>query len=290
MDADGFYLGTHETGWLRRNDVGVPLFVSRRRLARLKCLEAGRPLTRNGQPVYGAVTRFAVDSGGFSEIAEHGRWTLTPQAYADELRRIREGVGPFDWAAPQDWMCEPVMLGKTRMTVHEHQARTLVSVLELRRLLHGEGLHIVPVLQGWNLDDYLRHVDQYRTAGIDLATEPLVGLGSVCRRQALGEATAIVQGVAALGIRLHGFGMKGEGLALYGAHLTTADSMAWSYAGRRRPHDDCPNPNASSCSNCLHYALAWRAQALATVQPSSGAQVGLALRWRAVPRPFARTR
>lgn len=274
-----FYLGTHEPSWLR--NVRVPLFVSRRRLARLACLRPGRPLRPSGRPVYASVTRWACDSGGFSEIAEHGRWTVPAAAYADELRRYRDGVGLLDWAAPQDWMCEPAMLKKTGMTVHEHQVRTTASVLELRRLLAGEGIHIVPVLQGWRLDDYLRHVEQYRTAGVDLAEEWLVGLGSGCRRQALAGFAAIVQALAALRIRLHGFGMKGQGFALYGADLETADSMAWSYAGRRRPSEDCPTSNAASCANCLHYALAWRTQALAAAQPRSGTQAGLALRWSA---------
>lgn len=111
-----------------------------------------------------------------------------------------------------------------------------------------------------------------------MTAEPLVGLGSVCRRQALGEATAIVQALAALGIRLHGFGMKGEGIALYGAQLETADSMAWSYAGRRRPNPDC---EVGSCANCRHYALDWRARALAGAQGVTGVQDALPLRWAA---------
>lgn len=169
---------------------------------------------------------------------------VTARSYADELMRYRDAIGSLDWAAPQDWMCEPVMLAKTGMTVAEHQARTTLSVLELRRLLSGEAVPIVPVLQGWRLDDYLRHVEQYRTAGVDLTAEPLVGLGSV-------------------------FGMKGEGIALYGAQLETADSMAWSYAGRRRPDPDCPAGNVS-CANCLHYALSWRESALAGRQVDAG--------------------
>ena len=272
-----FYLGTHEPSWLRHPGVSVPLFVSRRRLARLACLGPGRPLTRAGRSVYAARVRWACDSGGFSEIAEFGEWRLPVADYVDELRRYRDGIGLMDWAAPQDWMCEPVMLAKTGMRIAEHQARTTLSVLELRRRLAGEDIRIIPVLQGWRLDDYLRHVEQYATAGIDLAAEPLVGVGSVCRRQALGEAASIIRALAALGLRLHGFGMKGEAFALYGAELATADSMAWSYAGRQRPDIKCP---AASCANCLHYALDWRTRALAGHQGEAGTQPALPLRWR----------
>lgn len=61
------YLGTHETSWLR--SAGVPLFISHRRLARLK-----RTL-----PV--AIAPWALDSGGFSELSLYGGWKTTPSEY-----------------------------------------------------------------------------------------------------------------------------------------------------------------------------------------------------------------
>jgi hypothetical protein len=92
---------------------------------------------------------------------------------------------------------------------------------------------------------------------VDLAATPLVGLGSVCRRQATREIGVIVTELAGLGLRLHGFGIKRRGLADYADSLASADSMAWSFAARRRP----PPPGCSrhsNCANCPRYALAWR--------------------------------
>jgi hypothetical protein len=61
-------------------------------------------------------------------------------------------------------------------------------------------------------------------------------------------------------LRLHGFGVKTSGLAAYGSQLASADSMAWSYNGRRtRP---CPVSGLTSCANCLHHALEWRRRVL----------------------------
>lgn len=280
MRPDGFYLGVHEPSWLRAGGgLPGPLFVSRVRLAgRVPRLRPGRPACfADGRRVYPAAVDWACDSGGFSEIAAHGRWTLTPRQYAAELRHYREAIGRLQWAAPQDWMCEPPMLHKTGRTIADHQALTIESVAELRTLLGGD-VHIVPVLQGWHVDDYLRHVELYVDAGFDLGAEPLVGLGSVCRRQALGEAKAIVEALAGLGIKLHGFGMKTEGFTLYGAHLETADSMAWSTAGRLRPDPDC---DKKTCANCRHYARAWRCRALAGLQDAVGRQCGLPLRYAA---------
>ena len=52
----------------------------------------------------------------------------------------------------------------------------------------------LPVLQGWAPADYLRHLRLYECWGVRLPEAPLVGVGTVCRRQ----ATAEVAGVLAL--------------------------------------------------------------------------------------------
>lgn len=233
------YLGTHEVSWLGRTE--VPLFVSHRRLSRQRTWPRAR-------------CRWALDSGGFTELSLHGRWETTPQAYATAVSTYGERIKRLDWVAPQDWMCEPFMVAKTGRSVDWHQKATTESVQWLRA--NSLYVHIIPVLQGWQLDDYLTHVGQYAEAGIDLTREPTVGLGSVCRRQATGEIARIVSELAALGLKLHGFGVKTSGLSLYGRHLTSADSLAWSYNARRRPPIE--GHGHSSCANCMTWALRWR--------------------------------
>jgi len=239
-----FYLGAHQPHWLWR--AGFPLFVSHRQLTRRRHL---RP----------ASCRWALDSGGFTELSMHGRWITPAHAYAEAVARYAAEVGRLDFAAPQDWMCEPFILARTGLSVAGHQERTVASYLELRRL--APGLPFIPVLQGWDLADYLRCARLYAAAGIDLATVPLTGLGSVCRRQSTGQIAVIAAALARMGIRLHGFGVKTGGLHLYGHHLASADSMAWSYAARRLP----PLPGCAghqNCANCFTYATRWRARVL----------------------------
>src|ERR1700733_1859828 len=197
-----FYTGAHQPHWLWR--AGFPLFVSHRQLARQRQL---RP----------ASARWALDSGGFTELSMHGRWTTSAEAYAAAVAHYTAHVGRLDFAAPQDWMCEPFMIERTGLSVPEHQARTVASYLELRRI--APGLPFIPVLQGWQLADYLACADLYAAEGIDLAALPLVGLGSVCRRQSTGEIAAIAATFARRGVRLHGFGVKTGGLHLYGHRL-----------------------------------------------------------------------
>ena len=249
-----FYLGTHHPAWLARPAFAhVPLFISRRTF--------GKTLPR-------ALGTWALDSGGFTELNLFGRWETSPAAYVAEVRRLRDGVGGLAWAAPQDWMCEPVVLEKTGLTVEEHQRRTVRNFVEIRAL--APELPIIPVLQGWSLYDYWRCEEMYSRAGVRLQDEPIVGVGTVCRRQGTTVAGMIMSTLADRGLRLHGFGFKVRGLIASAAHLESADSLAWSYQARRRPpmpgHDK-PGPGRRTghinCANCPDYALEWRDDVLA---------------------------
>jgi hypothetical protein len=236
-----FWLGTHRPHWLGLTS--MPLMVSHR------ILRPRRSLPRAQGP-------WVLDSGAFSEIATHGQFTTTPAEYATAVRRYRDEIGRLEWAAPQDWMCEPFILAKTGLDVGAHQRRTIDSYLTLRTL--DPALPFIPVLQGWAADDYRRHVDAYQHAGIDLATAPLIGLGSVCRRQATDTIAGLVAALQPL--RLHGFGVKTDGLPRIGFGLTSADSLAWSFDARHaKPLHGCTH---KTCANCLRYALWWRQRVL----------------------------
>ena len=204
--------------------------------------------------------------------ARHGRWIPaaspssrvygswdhgpTPRQYIARIRRYRDEIGHLAWAAPQDWMCEPFITARTGFTVAEHQRRTVANFLTLRSL--SPDLPIVPVLQGWTITDYLHCADLYERAGINLAAEPLVGLGSVCRRQATTAVHTLITVLHERGItRLHGFGFKIQGLIQCGHLLASADSMAWSYAARRHPPLPGCETRHINCANCPRYAYRW---------------------------------
>ncbi len=244
-----FWLGTDNPSWLTH--VPVPLMVSRNRLAYYKTPPR-------------AATEWVMDSGGFTELQRHGHWRTTAKQHADAVAMYSEQVGPMQWASPQDWMCEPAVIHGgtfkgvhfvgTGLSVREHQRRTVGNFLELKAL----DVPVIPVLQGFALPDYEKCVAMYEAAGIDLRNEPVVGLGSVCRREATDEIGRVVAAMSAHGIRCHGFGCKAGAISRYGSMLESADSMAWSFGGRR--NGTCPKK--SRCAHCLHYALEWRTKVL----------------------------
>jgi len=198
-----------------------------------------------------------MDSGGFSELSLYGRWVTPPEVYAEEVYRWGSTVGMLDWAAIQDWMCEPFLVSKTGLSVVEHQRRTIQSWHDLQRI--APELPWIPIVQGWGEGDYWAHVEMWLAEGVDLRDFGTVGIGSVCRREGTLEAVDIIAGLSRYGISLHGFGLKTTGLARLGKILKSADSLAWSFAGRKRPLPDCTHKN---CSNCIRFAKAWHEQVL----------------------------
>lgn len=254
------YLGTHMPAWLSDPDVCYPLMVSYRRLA-------GRLGVR--APMRAATCGWVLDSGAFSEVALHGRWTIPPERYVADVARCQREIGSLDWAAPQDRPCEPGAITRTGLSVPVHQHLTVCNYVCLRELWYRESdrpCPFIPVIQGWTPGSYEYCADLYEAAGIDLAAEPVVGVGSVCRRQGTLRAGIIMSWLASRGLRLHAFGIKTAGAAAYGSCLASFDTLAWSYAARHgKPMTGHPHRR---CSSCPTYATAWRARLLTRLQAS----------------------
>lgn len=205
------------------------------------------------QPVLG--------NGGFTELSLHGRWRTDAVTYVKAVRRYATEIGNLDWAAPRDRMTEAHVLARTGLSLRTHQHLTVVDYLRLRDL--DPELPFIPVLQGQSITDYHRCADMYEQRGVDLAALPLVGVGSVCRRQHTIEVEQIVRSLAARGYRLHAFGAKVLGLARFADAIASSDSASWSLRGRHVP--GC-SPTHRSESNCLRFALRWHAQLLTSLR------------------------
>jgi hypothetical protein len=250
-----FYLGAPNPAWLHRHP-GIRLFVSRRQMPRSKFKRS--------------VTRWGLDSGGFTELQKYGRWTIGASEYSDLVNTYHSEVGMLDWVAPQDWMCEPIVISGgvasgqsfagTRLSVIEHQERTVENFIELSGKCNAR---VIPVVQGFSIDEYHECIDLYGSAGIDLSHFETVGVGSICRRQGTSEAVDILRTISERGINIHGFGLKREALKNAIQYLRSADSMAWSFNARRNGPATCGKMNSrtgepiKNCANCYHAAVEW---------------------------------
>ncbi len=249
-----FYLGTHEVSWLT-NEVG-PLFISHRRLALRKRLPR-------------AATRWALDSGGFSELELHGRWVTTPTEYIDATRQYVSEIGMLDWAAPMDWMCEPKMLARTGLTVEDHQRRTITNFLNPRARPRAT---LYPGHTGMD------------ASGLRAVRHPL--------RSRRGESQPRGTGRRWLGLSpaRHAGGRRNH-LGTCRRRLVT--SWFWSEGARDCERRRCPHvrrfdgvvlPRSAGralpgcqhqrCSNCIRYAERWRTRLLAQVYPQLRLNLG----------------
>ncbi len=177
-----------------------------------------------------------MDSGAFTEISRHGGYRHDVSSYAAEIRRwAGNGSGRLLAAAAQDYMCEPFIVKITGLSVADHQRLTIERYDALRAEDTG-GVYILPVLQGFDPFDYVRHLEAY---GDRLAHGAWVGVGSVCKRNGSpDQVAAVLMAIKAArpDLLLHGFGLKTTALAhpFVRSMLHSADSMAWSFAARKQ--------------------------------------------------------
>lgn len=253
-----YWIGTSHPNWLW--DYNLNLMVSARSLEKYKSFHrANQPWFRDG--------------GGFTELQIHGSWINVPiKMFVEKAQLHYDEIGNIAHMAPQDWMCEPIIMnggrvGKlvfagTKLSIYQHQINTVVNFIELNMM--KPDLPWIPVLQGWELDDYLVCEQMYYDFGIDLKSYDLVGVGTVCRRQGTIEAANILRRLKADGLKLHAFGLKGTGIPNVAPFLDSSDSMAWSYDAYRNP----PLPECEAearmtgkghrhCTNCHLYATKW---------------------------------
>jgi hypothetical protein len=282
MTGLAFYLGAHHPNWL--NTATTPLFLSATTLSRYRTTGDRWPIRgTSGAP-------WAGDSGAYAALmlARDGDghpWSLDYESYGGLWLRLVDEIGRRpDFIAPQDWPCEPAVRARTGMSVRDHQELTTDSYLQL-----AEGfpwLPWIPVLQGWTPGDYLRHAAMYERAGVDLAACHRVGVGSICRRGSQRGVAAVLETLAPLGLKLHGFGASINALRIAGHLLASSDSQAWS-ATARREHIRLPGcRHPGDCRNCLAWAVEYRRRVLSARDDDQratgwGQQLTLDLDWGA---------
>lgn len=262
------------------NNAGYPVMVSAAAFWRGGKLQAPDPM-RSGE-IYGS--DLALDSAGFTAMAGWAR--KGPQAgmgntYAWDLQSyldLAQSLGSAcSWYAQADWCCEPGVaqdraerrrrIGLTAMSLgfclQETQIREVLAERDFahiqnvdrrRRLTIENSIRPpVPVLQGWEADDYRYSAELLRTAWQPwegLYGIKLIGIGSVCRRSLNDPVHGVysilraVEDLVPEGAKVHLFGVKGRALQDLAGHplVASADSMAYDFQARMLAlRDGCSN-------------------------------------------------
>jgi hypothetical protein len=164
---------------------------------------------------------FFLDSGGFTEIFRFGKYTFSSAEYYEYI--LNHDIDHF---ATMDYPCEPIVLQKTGKTVNEHIVMTVESNLDLM-----DCAGVVPVIQGYAVDDYIYCCDLINDYG---GEKPLMAIGTMCKRTKVADAIAILQAVSKEfpHSQFHAFGLKKNFLPKVKDMIYSSDSIAWFYFQR----------------------------------------------------------
>lgn len=229
-----FYVGFHNVNQIKNLDYCM---ISYNRIRNRRSLFQG---SKQG---------WILDSGAFTEIFKYGNYREGPEVYANVINKVSV-IENFHCAVSQDYMCEPFILDKTGLTIKQHQEMTIERYDAIRSIVASH-IHIMPVLQGYSVEDYANHIQMY---GDRLKPNMHIGLGSVCKRNKdPSQIEIILRKVLSIipYVKLHGFGVKITALRnkyVWDSFYST-DSMAWSYAARMDGRD------ANSWLEAEKYAL-----------------------------------
>jgi hypothetical protein len=218
-----------------------------------------------------------LDSGAFTQVTKFGDFVQSPADYVRLAVRFQD-AGMLACIATQDYMCEPSVIAELQSqgrqaSVRIHQRKTVKRYIQIvdEGIKQGLKVPVMPVLQGWEVDDYVDHFYMYRSMlhfeqqrrtfytstgipnhnlwphafhhriadGSPIAVNrPWIGIGSTCKRNTNPEVVSqILDAVIPLlpsNAKIHLFGFKKTGLAQANIkdRIYSADSFAYDFADR----------------------------------------------------------
>ncbi|WP_375514351.1 hypothetical protein [uncultured Nostoc sp.] len=237
-------------------DLNCPVMISingffKRRGNSYTCRQA--PFNGGNQPVI-------IDSGAFSRISRQYGYKnhLPTKTYAQIIWRFKNCCNLVA-VVIQDYMCEEYILKITGLDIPTHQKLTLHRydrlIQELDKLAQATGEsppYVMPVLQGYQPKDYLRHLDNY---GSRLKTHDWVGIGSVCKRNSNPGSIWSIQNLLTKDFRWHGFGVKKTALQDEAIRYSfySVDSQAGSLGSYGKPRKLTKYQYANDWNHALYY-------------------------------------
>jgi hypothetical protein len=189
-----------------------------------------------------------LDSAGFVASMLYNGFDFMVDAYIDLC-----AAAPWRWFASMDMCVEPE-IARDEEAVRDRIAGTVRLNREclLRADDRGIAHRLMPVIQGYRVEHYLRCIDRMPF----LSEFRVIGVGSMCRRHVEDSEIGILRIVDELDrtfegtdCRVHLFGLKTTGMSAIRGHprVSSCDSQAYGVAARRQAHQN----NASKTNTYL---------------------------------------
>lgn len=164
-----------------------------------------------------------LDCGGFTILNQYGNYPFSIVNYANLIARLKP-----NYYATMDYPCEPEI--SRSLGLMSNQERIEATVKNAVKVAVWEGQlkgTMVPVIQGYSLDEYLHCLNLYNEAGL---IRDYMAVGSMCRRISDKELACLIPGIyheaQRLGCsKLHFFGLKlSPTLEIYDEMIYSRDS------------------------------------------------------------------
>ena len=178
-----------------------------------------------------SVERVILDSGGYSFYMKYGKYPFDLEKYI-ELVYLIQDQSPLFKVAILDYPCEPKLDRHRPMTNKERIDKTISNAVECFQA--DRKIPWLPVIQGYEIDEYSSCIDQYKDVGIK---SDYWAIGSLCSRK--GQKMKIRNIVSSIveytgDVKLHSFGLTLSYLSdpqIFNSIYST-DSSSWNYRAR----------------------------------------------------------
>jgi hypothetical protein len=166
-----------------------------------------------------------LDCGGYLILLKYGYYPFSVVNYANLIVRL----SPHFYAT-MDFACEPGLVNQTKSKIKTVRGRIEATVKNAVELAEWENQipgQMVPVIQGYTLDEYLYCLQLHEAAG---TIRDYMAVGSMCQRTSEKELQELIPGIyyaaQALGCsKLHFFGLKlSPALKIYDEMIYSRDS------------------------------------------------------------------
>jgi hypothetical protein len=164
-----------------------------------------------------------LDCGGFTMLNQYSEYPFSTINLANLIAYLRP-----DFYVPKDYPCEPqISRSLGLMNNHERIEATIKNAAELAEWEGQLRGTMIPVIQGYSLEEYLYCLDLYDQAGL---IRDYMAVGSMCRRVNDDELGWLIPGIyyaaQRLGCsKLHFFGLKlSASLEIYDEMIYSRDS------------------------------------------------------------------
>lgn len=163
-----------------------------------------------------------LDSGAFGSAFWDGGYTYSLDDYLEIVDRVQ----PDYWVS-MDYPCEPNIMRDLPT-----RARIIKSVENTKILNAAPFPGFLPVIQGWEVADYLYCVELMKQYQL---IKPVMGIGSICRRGKQAPIVEIIRHISEglPGIKFHAFGVKINTLRYNNGeilnYLHSIDTAAWQF-------------------------------------------------------------